>query len=692
MQQFEDFLLEIGCEELPARDQPPLMEALRTLVARALDDAGIGYGTSQPYASPRRLALLIQRLATRSNPREVIRRGPPLERAYNPDGSPSAATLGFARSCGIEPEDLVVLDTEKGRFLAHRQTDEGQESARVLPDILPAALGKLPLRKGMRWGDGDDQFLRPVHWVLTSLGGRPLSFRAFGCDAIAHSYGHRVHHPGAVAISTPEQYAERLRTARIEPDWERRRTLIAEGTARLAAELDTIPVLPTALLDEITGLVEWPVVLAGAFEPRYLAIPPEVLSTVMIHHQRYIPLEKSRGRLDHHFLLVANLESQDVPAVIHGNARVLRARLADAEFFWNADRRVSLAERRPELDGVLFQEGLGSLLDKSGRLARVAPLLSPWFAADADAVRRAAELCKSDLLSGMVGEFPELQGVMGAYYALHDGEGDAVAAAIRGHYAPAGREDAIPSDPAAQCLSVADKLDTLTGFFALGQIPSGDKDPFALRRAALGVLRIALEGGLSIDLPVAIAAAIAAYGPTLPAVPEDLGPAVFAFLQERLRILLREEGFRPDLVDAVLARQPADPLDARARLEALSRFDQRPEAQALAAANKRIGNLLRKEGIRETGSVDEALFVEPAEQALWTEWQAMAAPVGELLTERRYGPALDLLAALRRPVDRFFDEVLVMADDAGLRANRLALIGTLRAAFLQVADLSLMQG
>lgn len=692
MSEHDDFLLELGCEELPAREQLPLQAAAMEILPRLLEEASLDQGSAHAFVTPRRLALWVERLARHSRPREILRRGPAADRAYDADGAPSQAAAGFARSCGVEMQDLITLDTDKGAFLAWRQMEAPQSSKALLPGIIHEFLRSLPLRKRMRWGHREESFLRPVRWLLLRHGDEVIPFQAFGLEAQGTSYGHRVHHPRAVAIVRPSSYAEELQTAFVMADFAERRAAIAQKAAGLAADMEATVILPSSLLEEITGLNEWPVILAGTFSADYLAIPEEVLITVMMQHQRYIPLCGPKGGLIQHYLFAANLRSLDPAAVVHGNNRVLRARLADAEFFWKQDRRQSLAERRAGLDGILFQEGLGSLLAKSDRLEQLAPLLAPRFDADPLAVGRAAALCKCDLLTGLVGEFPELQGTMGGHYARHDGEPDAVAAAIAGHYAPIGREDGIPADGGAQCLAVADKLDTLVGFFAIGQIPTGDRDPFALRRAALGILRIALEGEIGLDLMAAINAAISAYGHPLSAQAEAVRSAVFAFLLDRLRVLFREEGFRADLVAAVLARQPADPLDARRRLEVLVEFYQGSEATALAVINKRVHNLLRKEGVSTAMSVDPAHFQDPAERVLWEEWQAMAPAVEELLAERRYAPALDLLAGLRPAVDRFFASVLVMDEDLVLRRNRLALLGELQAAFLSIADFSLLQG
>lgn len=688
-----DLLLEIGCEEIPAFDQQPLAQALGQSLCAALNAAQVATGEYQCFATPRRLAVLLRDVAEEQAERELLKRGPAVDRAFGPDGEPTPAALGFARACGADIHALERQVIDKGEFLVYREQHAGQPSQQVLQALIPQLVQRLPLRKRMRWGGGEASFVRPVHWILARFGTEVLPLNLFDLGTGGESRGHRIHHPGAVVVASPDDYPERLREAGVIADFEARRVHIADTVQRLAAEMDGIAMTPAQLLDEVCGLVEWPVVLAGAFEARHLELPSEVLTTVMMRHQRYFPVFRADPpqTLMNRFIFVANLNSRDPQAVVHGNSRVLRARLADAEFFWNEDRKTGLGERRPALADVLFQQGLGSLLDKSERLVRLAPLLAAAVNADVDAVRWAARLGKCDLLTGMVGEFPELQGIMGAYYALSDGKAPAVAAAIRDHYAPAGRSDAVPADAGALALALADKLDTLLGFFAIEQIPSGDKDPFGLRRAALGILRIVLESGIPLDLKTAIGQAAEAWSEQR-AVPASAQRAVFNFILDRLRVHFREEGFAADLVEAVLGLDPPDPLDARKRLEALSAFRRRPEAEALAAANKRISNILRKENVHQTGMVAASRLEAPAERDLWTAWREIAPHVDAFLDQRDYAPALDLLAGLRLPVDRFFDDVMVMAEDPALRENRLALISGLRGAFLRIADFSLLQG
>ncbi|MEY2342996.1 glycine--tRNA ligase subunit beta [Acidithiobacillus sp. IBUN Pt1247-S3] len=684
-------LLEIGCEELPAAEQQQLQLTTIESMARLLDEAGIETGEIRAYISPRRIALLIHDLANTTRAEEEIRRGPPLERAFV-EGKATSAAEGFARSCGVAVTALQHLDTDKGTVLAWRIQHPARPVAELLPDLATRWVESLPLRKRMRWGQREESFSRPIRWLVLRFGDQALPWQAFGLQSEAHSFGHRVHHPGPVPILPLHSYAEALLQAKVRADWQERRAHIDAELHRVAQELDCTPVLADALLDEITGLCEWPVALAGGFAEDYLNIPEEVLITVMIQHQRYVPLRNQNGKLAARYLFIANLESRDAQVVIHGNNRVLRARLADAAFFWDQDRRQNLESRLPELATVSFQDGLGSIADKVTRLSKLAPKIAALVGTDAQASRRAAELCKSDLLSGMVGEFPELQGIMGGYYARHDGETAAVAEAIGEHYQPAGRDDTIPNSAAGQALALADRIDTLYGFFALGKIPTGDRDPFALRRAALGILRIALEGEHSLSLGVLINIASGEYAKTLPAA-TDPSEKLSEFFQDRLRVIFREEGFTADRIAAVLAVASDDPLDAQRRLESLSAFlAEDPRADDLAALIKRVSNLLRKEGEQGTTTLQPTQLREEAEKALFGAWSAIGEKVERDLANRNYREALVTLASLRDPVDHFFTAVMVLCEDLGLRAQRLALLRTLQTVFLRIADFSLLQG
>ncbi len=689
----EDCLLEIGCEELPAREQLTIRDAASDQASRLLDAAGLDYGIITAYVTPRRLALWIKDVARQSQPRENIRRGPPLDRARDATGKITSAAEGFARSCGVRFEQLSTLETDKGTVLAWREVEAARSSHDLLPDIASQLIAALPLRKRMHWGSRSDGFLRPVRWLLLRQGAKVLDWQLFGLQAGGQSFGHRVHHPEAIHIEQPSDYAEALMGGFVRADFAARRTHIAEKMTGIARDLQVTPILPATLLDEITGLNEWPVILVGSFAEDYLRVPEEVLITVMMQHQRYVPLRDTEGKLVAQYLFAANLHSQDASIVIHGNNRVLRARLADAAFFWDQDRQKSLEQQRTELKAVLFQEGLGSIFEKTSRLQKVAAWLSSTFKVSPNDMARAAELCKSDLLSGVVGEFPELQGVMGGHYAHHDGENDAVAAAISQHYLPVSREDATPQSPAGQCLAIADKLDTLCGFFAIGKIPSGDRDPFALRRAALGIVRIILDAGITLPLDDAVTQTLDTLGRDIVKDSTAVRDAILDFFLDRMRVYFREEGFRADQINAVLCYQPHQILDVRQRLEALARFQaEHPAAEALAGLIKRVNNLLRKETVRNNWEVKSQLFEDPAEKQLWVHWQSLAASVNTQIRQAQYAEALDLLAGLRASVDAFFDTVMVLAENPELRQNRLALLSSLQDAFLRIADFSQLQG
>ncbi len=694
MTEYKDLLLELGCEELPAREQPVLQEAGAVLMGQLLDGAGIRFGTIHPYVAPRRIAFWVENVALHTISREEIRRGPTMERAFS-GGQPTAAAMGFARSCGVDIDALEPMETEKGPLLVWRRSLAPASTTQFLPGIASRLIGGLPLRKRMRWADREESFSRPLRWLLLRFGTDILPWQEYGLLAEGHSFGHRVHHPGPVTFAHPRDYVESLRKAHVVASWQERRTAIAESIGKMAEELDSRPVLPDILLDEITGLNEWPVALAGGFDSSYLTIPEEVLVTVMVQHQRYIPLKsRAGGELMPRYAFVANISSRDPLTVIQGNNRVLRARLADAAFFWDQDRRSSLESRLAGLDGILFQEGLGTIADKVRRLVFLAPQLASSFGCDRNLLERSAQLCKADLLSGMVGEFPELQGIMGGHYARNDREEEGVVTAIAQHYRPATREDPIPDSPAAQALAVADRIDTLFGFFALGKFPSGDRDPYALRRAALGILRTALEGGLHLSITALVQSAGQAYaGVFAPQQEEAAKSRLTDFFTERLRVLFREEGFSADQVHAVLTADADDPLDARSRLENLAQFLSRHEAaSSLAAVIRRISNILRKEELDGRNPVRESDLTDPAEIRLWNEWQAIRPAVRKFLGEGKHGAALDLLAGLESTVDQFFAEVLVLSDDMRLRNNRLALLHDLQSVFASIADFSALQG
>ena len=690
MAEGRELLVEIGTEELPPRSLRALAESFSLGVCAGLQELGLDRAAWRWYATPRRLAVVVEGVPKHQPDRAVERKGPVLTAAFDEDGNPTPAALGFARSCGVSVDELEKLETDKGAWLAYRTTRIGAPTPELLPGVVNRALDALPIPKRMRWGEGEAEFVRPVHWVVLLFDDEVVPATVLGVAAARESRGHRFHHPGPLVLERAADYVGRLeRPGHVLVDFARRREVIAEQVRRVAADLGGRPLLDEALLDEVTALVEWPQALAGSFDERYLQIPHEVLITTMEDQQRYFPVVDPKHRLMAHFITVANLESRDPEQVRTGNERVIRPRFADAEFFWQQDRKRSLASRRAYLKDVIFQERLGSLLDKTERVAELAASIASQLGADVLLTRRAAELSKCDLMTDLVGEFPSLQGVMGRYYAQHDGEPMAVSQALDEQYLPRQAGGTLPQTPIGRALALADRLDTLVGIFAIGQRPTGDKDPFGLRRAALGVLRILIEGGLDLDLERLLS--LAARG-----LPRSLGAErvvgeVFDYVMERLRAYYLDRAVAVDVIDAVAARRPTRPLDFHRRVLAVEGFLRLPQAEALAAADKRIANILRQAAGPLPEQVDEALLVEPAEQALYRDMVALGQEVAGLFEAGQYQQALARLAELREPIDRFFDQVMVMSDDEGLRRNRLALLNRLNRLFLRVADLSRLQ-
>jgi glycyl-tRNA synthetase beta chain len=689
-----DFLVEIGTEELPPKSLFVLASAFADGIAKGLDAAGLEHGAVERYATPRRLAVRVRRLAERQPDRAIERRGPPLKAAYDAQGAPTQAALAFARSCGTEVSALEKLETPKGTWLVHRGTETGAGTGSLLPGIVQASLDALPIARRMRWGAGEAEFVRPVHWVLMIFGREEVPCQVLGVPSGNLTYGHRFMAPKAIRIGSPASYVATLRRrGRVMADIHERRETIRQGAVAVASGLRGTAVIEDALLDEVTALVEWPVPLAGRFDSKFLELPAEVPIATMQDHQRYFPVRDADGRLMPWFVTVSNIESTDPAQVIAGNERVVRPRLSDAAFFWDSDRKQRLDSRCDALKRVTFQTQLGSLFDKSVRVRSLAGDISTSIGGDAALADRAAEICKCDLLTAMVGEFPELQGLMGRYYALHDGEPAEVCEALREQYLPRFAGDELPSTRTGMTLAVADRLDTIAGIFATGQKPTGTRDPFGLRRAALGLLRIAVERSLELDLPRLVDRALAA----LPfAAPENTANEVYEYVFERLRAYYLEgEAAFPittEMFDAVLATRPASPLDFDSRLRALAEFLRLPDAQSLAAANKRIANILRKAPGPVGDTIDEDLLRDPAEQILGEQVVAIARMVEPKFRARQYTEALRNLAVLRGAVDEFFDSVMVMAEDPALRANRLALLKRLQSLFMHAADLSRLPG
>jgi glycyl-tRNA synthetase beta chain len=694
-----DFLFELGTEELPPKALRDLESALRDHLVGSLAAAGLAHGGIESFAAPRRLALLVRALATEQRRQQIRRRGPPVNAAFDANGAPTRAAIAFAESCGVPVSALERVREGKGEFLYFSGEKPGAGTLSLLPGFVQAALDALPIPKRMRWGAGSAEFVRPVHWVVMLFGGEVVEATLLGVASGRSTRGHRFMAPVPIELAAPAEYAEALRTrGKVIADFAARRERIRSEVERRAAALGARAILSDALLDEVTALVEWPVAIEGGFEARFLELPREVLISTLQDHQRYFPLETPEGRLLPTFVTISNLESRDPAQVRAGNERVVRPRLSDAEFFFRQDRRSSLASRAAALDRVTFEAKLGSIGDKSRRIESLSDFIAAQIGADVSLAKQCALLAKCDLVSNMVGEFPELQGIMGGYYAAADGLAPELAQGIREHYLPRGAGDALPATRVGLAVALADRLDTLAGIFAIGQRPTGARDPFGLRRAAIGVLRLLIELRVDLDLRSCIDQAVA----TQPVHSATAADEVHQYILERLRAYYLEgragEGTALEFtttgeqLDAVLATAPRSPLDLDARLRALAGFLTQPAAAALTAANKRIANILRKSEAGGATSVDGTLLRDPAERALAAAVERCRGPVEQALSRRDYAAALAELATLRGDVDAFFDAVMVNDPDPALRANRLALLGELAGLFGRLADLSRLPG
>ncbi|MCW3150427.1 glycine--tRNA ligase subunit beta [Stutzerimonas stutzeri] len=677
-----DFLVELGTEELPPKALAKLAEAFCTGIEKGLKDAGLDFVKAQAYAAPRRLAVLVEQLATQQPDRSINLDGPPMQAAFDAEGEPTQAALGFARKCGV---DLAEID-RSGPKLKFSRTIEGQPAAQLLPGIVEASLNDLPIPKRMRWAARKEEFVRPTQWLVMLFGEQVIDCEILAQRAGRESRGHRFHSPGQVHISKPSSYLEDLRGAHVIADFAERRELIAKRVEQLAAEQNGTAIVPPALLDEVTALVEWPVPLVCSFEERFLEVPQEALITTMQDNQKYFCLLDANGKLLPRFITVANIESKDPAQIVAGNEKVVRPRLTDAEFFFKQDKKQKLDSFNERLKNVVFQAQLGTVFDKAERVSRLAGLIAERTGGDKQRAARAGLLCKCDLATEMVGEFPEMQGVAGYYYALNDGEPQDVALALNEQYMPRGAGGELPSTLTGAAVAVADKLDTLVGIFGIGMLPTGSKDPYALRRAALGVLRILIEKQLDLDLVEAVNFAIGQFGAQVKSA--GLADQVLEFIFDRLRARYEDEGVDVAAYLSVRAVQPGSALDFDQRVQAVQAFRTLPEAEALAAANKRVSNLLSKFEAKLPEAVEPRWFDNATEFSLYSAIQQAEQAVQPLAAARQYREALERLAHLRGPVDAFFEAVLVNAEDASVRANRYALLARLRGLFLGVADIS----
>ena len=681
-------LIELGVEELPPGALAKLAFALRDGIVKGLDDAEVPHGEAYALASPRRLAVRIEALAGKQPDREVEKRGPALAAAFK-DGQPTKAAEGFARSCGVTVDELIHLETDKGTWLGYREQQQGDTVEALLPAIVNTAVHALPVPKNMRWGASRTEFSRPVHWLVLLYGDQVVPASVLDLESGRTTRGHRFHAPTPIELAHAEDYETALENAYVLVDLEHRRERIREQVLAEAEVHDAQAVIDEDLLEEVNGLVEWPVALTGSFDERFLEVPAECLISSMKANQKYFHLLDADGKLKPQFITLANIDSEDPQQVIYGNEKVIRPRLADAAFFFETDRKRTLESRRESLANVVFQHELGSLADKAARTEVVARFIAGKIDGDSQAAARAAQLAKCDLVTEMVLEFPELQGIMGTYYARHDGEPEAVAEAIHEQYLPRFAGDEIPRTSTGLAIALADRLDTLTGIFGIGQRPTGAKDPFALRRATIGVLNILIKGELDLDLRELLELAASQHR-DLPKA-EGLVDDVLTYMLDRFRAWAQDEALPVDVYLAVRARPVTRPLDFARRLRAVHRFGQREEAVALAAANKRVSNILSKQQHDGSIEVNGDLLAEEAEIALANAISDCRDQVEPLFREAEYAQALDILATLRAPVDHFFDDVMVAVEDDAVRANRLALLAGLQALFLEVADIAELQ-
>ena len=685
----ENFLVEIGTEELPPKALKTLATSFADNVEAELNQAGLSFDKIEWFAAPRRLAVKVLNLATQQPSKEIEKRGPAVSAAFDAEGKPTKAAEGWARGCGITVEQAERIATDKGEWLVHRAKIEGQPTKNLLNDIVANALAKLPIPKPMRWADKTVQFIRPVHTVTMLLGDELIEGEILGVASARTIRGHRFLGEKEFEIQHADQYPQLLREkGSVLADFNERKAEILAKSQAKATALGGVADIEESLLEEVTSLVEYPNVLAAKFEERFLAVPAEALVYTMKGDQKYFPIYDKDGKLLPHFIFVSNINPEDPTAIIEGNEKVVRPRLTDAEFFFKTDLKQKLVDRLPRLETVLFQQQLGTLKDKTDRIEQLAGEIAKQIGADEAKAKRAGLLSKCDLMTNMVFEFTDTQGVMGMHYARHDGEDEEVAVALNEQYMPRFAGDELPKSLVASAVALADKFDTLTGIFGIGQAPKGSADPFALRRAALGALRIIVEKNLPLDLEDLVKKSAALFGDKL--TNQSVVADVVDFMLGRFRAWYQDEGIAVDVIQAVLARRPTRPADFDARVRAVSHFRTLDSAEALAAANKRVSNILAKADAA-IGEINLTACVEPAEKALAEAVLALRTEVQPLIAQGDYTAVLDKLANLRAPVDSFFDNVMVNAEDPALRQNRLAILNTLQGLFLQVADISVLQ-
>ncbi|MEM6982513.1 MAG: glycine--tRNA ligase subunit beta [Pseudomonadota bacterium] len=685
----ENLLVEIGTEELPPKSLRKLAEAFAANLTAELESLELAHQGVSWYASPRRLGLQVKALDAKQQDKEVEKRGPATKAAFDAEGNPTKAAMGWARGCGIEVKDAQTLETDKGAWLLHIAKVAGQETKLLMADAISKALAKLPIPKPMRWGANKTQFIRPVHTVTILLGSELIEGEILGKQVSNQLQGHRFHHPEKISINHADDVFNVLKSAYVIADYEQRKAQIRAQIEDAAKAVNAVVAMDEDLLEEVTSLVEWPVTLTATFEEAFLDVPAEALIYTMKDDQKYFPLLDQNGKLLNKFLFVSNIESKDPSVVISGNEKVVRPRLADAQFFFETDKKKTLESRLESLDSVLFQKQLGTLKDKSQRISELAGYIAEQLGADKALAARAGLLSKTDLMTEMVMEFTDVQGVMGMHYARHDGEAEDVAVAQNEQYMPRFAGDNLPTSLISCAVAIADKFDTLVGIFGIGQAPKGDKDPFALRRAAIGALRIMVEKQLPLDILDLVAKSQTLFGEKLTNL--NVSTDVFEFMLGRFRAWYQDEGIEVDVIQAVLARRPTKPVDFDRRVKAVSHFRTLDAAESLAAANKRVSNILAKNNITTQGDVDQSLLSDDAEKVLATQVAKFATDLAPLYSDGNYQEALSQLAGIRDSVDNFFDNVMVMADDEAVKQNRLALLSQLSGLFLEIADISVLQ-
>jgi len=687
MSESKDLLFELGCEELPPKSLLKLSHALLSGIESGLKEANLGYASAHAYASPRRLAVIIKALKCAQPDQSVEKRGPAVQAAFAEDGTPSRAAEGFARGCGTTVDKLDRLKTDKGEWLAFNQEVKGQATEQLIPEIITKSIHLLPIAKRMRWGSYSTEFVRPVHWAVLLFGEAIIDAEILGLKTGNQSQGHRFHAPESVTINNADSYLSTLEQRKVIADFAKRQAIIKEKANTAAGSVSGIAHIEADLLEEITALNEWPIPVLGNFDSRFLALPNEVLITTMQINQKYFPIKNKAGDLLPHFITFSNVESTRPQSIQEGNERVIMPRLADAEFFWKQDRKQKLEDRVASLESIVFQKLLGTLGDKTKRVEKLAEYIAQQLNADVSLAKRAAYLAKTDLMTDMVGEFASLQGIVGRYYALADNEPAEVATAIEEQYFPKQSGSPTPTSVTGQILSLAEKIDTLSGIFSANLIPTGDKDPYALRRATLGSLRIIIENKLDLDIVELINVALSQYSHDFDQVKTQ--KLVTDFIFDRLKGYCLDHGHTADEFDAVISVKPTQPLDFIQRLQAVKAFRALPEAESLAAANKRIINILKKS---ETKAADAITgLIESQEKTLHTAALESATAIQPLLDKKDYQATLTRLALLKDDVDAFFDNVMVNTDDLALRASRLALLSMLSSQFLKIADISKLQ-